>query len=400
MMWSPHYSWMHRIPVLARPHQSQARSGLHALAALLIPVVASASDTLAGGESPSSTQTGSTFVILASVLAASGALLICRQWLRSSDVHQNPFHHLKPGQFSSRKQAHLPPAEPSQPIPTLRLPGSDRPSDAAAPAGDGFVYSAAHDLHEPLRKFKVHLHRLESQPAVESTLAIKEEVQQMRRTVIRMQNLLDSLLSLAGIQGRGSLFQKVCLTEVWRDVLSSLEPRIAETAATLTVQGTLPDVEADPIQLEQLFQNLLSNALKFHRHGVPPNIRVTVVTLHNTQNRDRQASDTEGWCEIQIRDNGIGFDAGEWQKMLRGFHRQNDRTRFEGTGLGLAICRSIVDRHSGSLSANSIPNEGSTLILRLPLRQHARSGDTSLLTVGLSRAVHLTDTSLQGERRP
>lgn len=334
------------------------------------------------------------------VLGVAATVAACRAWFRSSSVLQNPFHQLKPGHFSSsKKPAPCASASSSEQAPAANAaPVKVLPFASLAQPNDGFIYSAAHDLQEPLRKLKSQLHRFESKVSGPESQALGEDLKQMQRTAARMQNLLDSLLSLAGIQGRGSRFQPVDFPALWEEVLSTLQPRISESSASVVLQGPFPELEGDPVQLGQLLQNLLSNALKFQRPGARPEIVVSARSF--TEENAEKTNQSPAWCELRIRDNGIGFDSSEWSRLLQGFHRQNDRAQFDGTGLGLAICRSIVERHAGKMSALSSPGKGSTIIIQIPCSHHARGGDTSLMRPGPARSELPVSSNSPGERLP
>lgn len=359
-----------------------------------------ASDSAAGEDGPNSVSLTGLGIIALGLFAVAAA---CRAWLNSSTIRQNPFHQLKPGHFSSaRKPAPETSLSDSAPTHSEARSTADRvlPIAALPQPGDGFVYSAAHDLQEPLRKLKSQIHRLESKVSALELNPLVDDLKQMQRTATRMQNLLDSLLSLAGIQGRGTRFQPVDVAVLWDEVLSNLEPRISETSASIVLEGTFPELEGDPVQLGQLLQNLLSNGLKFQRVGTRPEIVVSARSLQVEVESTEKAGPPQTWCELRIRDNGIGFDSSEWEKLLRGFHRQNDRAQFDGTGLGLAICRSIVERHAGKLSAVSSPGKGSTIIVQIPCHHHARGGDTSLIRPGQSRSELSLPSPGLSERLP
>jgi signal transduction histidine kinase len=260
-------------------------------------------------------------------------------------------------------------------VPRQLEPVSNAP--APKPTAENFIYAAAHDLREPLRKVRLFLNRFEQKVTADDLANVRGEVEGIRLTVNRMQSLLDSLLSLARIEGKGMVFELTDLGSVINQVLGDLETCIAETRAEITVEGKLPELAADRIQLQQLVQNLISNALKFHKNGEVPKIRI-----ETTLGQDRPVNDhpnDRSWCELSIRDEGIGFEEEYWDQMLQGFQRLHSREQYEGTGLGLAICRCIVERHQGTLSASSAPGQGTTIRVRLPLHQHARSGDTTVL---------------------
>jgi signal transduction histidine kinase len=133
----------------------------------------------------------------------------------------------------------------------------------------------------------------------------------------------------------------------------NLEARIRSSQGKVEV-GELPTVSGDPLQMQQLFQNLIGNALKFHREGVPPEVKVS----------SRPGS--PGSVEICVEDNGTGFDVSMLEQIFHPFHRLHGRSEYEGSGIGLAICRKIAERHGGSITATSEVGKGSTFIVALP----------------------------------
>jgi light-regulated signal transduction histidine kinase (bacteriophytochrome) len=139
------------------------------------------------------------------------------------------------------------------------------------------------------------------------------------------------------------------------EVISDLENQIDRTQGQVQT-GKLPVIEADPTQMHQLLQNLITNGLKFHQEGQPP---VIWVSASNTRNR----------CQLFIKDNGIGFESQYIDRIFKPFQRLHSRQEYEGSGMGLAICRRIVERHGGAITATSTPGEGSTFIVSLPIHQ-------------------------------
>lgn len=315
-------------------------------------------------------------------LFAAAALVGYHWWLRRSaePAPENPF---RPIALTPIRRGFRPndttrttkPQALQQVIGTT--PKSPPPGAPQPPSAEQFIYAAAHDLQEPLRKIRAFSDRLEARVKAASVEGASSDIDSIRHTLGRMQGMLDSLLSLARIQGRGAVFEKVNLGGVLGDVVVDLETRISETGGVVSIEGEAPEISGDTVQLQQLLQNLISNALKFHRPGVAPQVQVRVKVVEdlpvNAHTTDRS------WCEISVQDNGIGFEEAHWDRLLRGFHRLQPREEYPGTGLGLSICRSIVERHQGTISARSVPNEGSTLLVRLPMRQYARSGDTTVL---------------------
>ncbi|MGI9490116.1 MAG: sensor histidine kinase, partial [Geminicoccaceae bacterium] len=128
--------------------------------------------------------------------------------------------------------------------------------------------------------------------------------------------------------------------------------------------GQLPQIEADPTQLRQLFQNLIANALKFHRANERP------IVVIRAQIVDLGRNVSQRCCRIEIVDNGIGFDMKYADRIFGIFQRLHSRAEFEGTGIGLATCRKITERHQGEISVESSSGEGTSFTVELPLRQH------------------------------
>lgn len=140
------------------------------------------------------------------------------------------------------------------------------------------------------------------------------------------------------------------------DVVSDLELRIEHSGGIVQVEK-LPMIEGDPLQLRQLFQNLIVNALKFHKEQIPPRVKVTGSSLENAI------------AEIIVEDNGIGFSEQFSERIFQPFQRLHAQGAYEGSGIGLAICQKIVERHSGTIKAFSQVGQGASFIVHLPLKQ-------------------------------
>lgn len=232
-----------------------------------------------------------------------------------------------------------------------------------------FASIASHDLQEPLRKILAFGNRLKDKYGEALTDQGRDYLDRMQNAASRMQTLIDDLLILSRITTRARPFMTVDLAQVTQDVLSDLEVRIQQTQGRVEV-GELPTIAADPLQMRQLLQNLIGNALKFHRDEEPP-----VVRIYSRFGDQRQPSESlaDSW-QIIIEDNGIGFDEMYLDRIFNVFQRLHSRSEYEGTGVGLAICRKIVERHGGSLTAESKPGRGATFTVTLPITQ--RQGDT------------------------
>jgi len=224
-----------------------------------------------------------------------------------------------------------------------------------------FAAIASHDLQEPLRKvalFGDMLKQKWSDSLGEQGIGYLDRVLDANQ---RMQSLLTALLEYSRISTKANPFVDVELTKVVHEVLSDLEARIQRTGGEVHV-GELPVIQSDPTQMRQLFQNLVGNALKFHKEGEKPIVKVSCVRANN------------GVAQIIVEDNGIGFDEKHLERIFAPFQRLHGRSEYEGTGMGLAICKKIVERHGGSITAKSAPGAGATFIIELPLAQNVGSG--------------------------
>lgn len=224
---------------------------------------------------------------------------------------------------------------------------------------EDFAYTASHDLKEPLRKIQVFGGRLTTKYGDRLDETGRDYVDRMRRASRRMQELLEGLLAYSRVTRKGGTFALMALEDAVRKALSNLEERIRQTGGQIVVSG-LPEIEADSIQMTQLFQNLLSNALKFQSNGRKPSVRVSGESLR------------PGRCRITVEDNGIGFDETYLTLIFSPFRRLHSRDDYEGTGIGLTICHKVVERHGGTITARSSPGKGATFIIDLPLKQNDR----------------------------
>lgn len=227
-----------------------------------------------------------------------------------------------------------------------------------------FAYVASHDLQEPLRKIRSFGDRLQRHYQAVLGEQGTDYLSRMLNAAVRMQGLISDLLGFSRISSQAKPFESMSLTAAISGVVSDLETRIEETGAKLEI-GKLPSLDADPLQMRQLFQNLLGNALKFQREGVPPLVRITARALPPQGGRGGVAVPL--W-EIRVQDNGIGFDQRYAERIFQVFQRLHQRDAYEGTGVGLAICRKIVDRHDGTITAIGEPGQGATFVIVLPER--------------------------------
>ncbi|MEK7780063.1 MAG: ATP-binding protein [Verrucomicrobiota bacterium] len=226
-----------------------------------------------------------------------------------------------------------------------------------------FAFVASHDLQEPLRKIRAFGDRLKMKCDTVLPAEGADYLGRMQNAAARMQTLIADLLTFSRVISRTDPFVEVDLAQVTREVLSDLEVRIEKVGATVTV-GELPKIQADPMQMRQLFQNLIGNALKFQLPEVKPQVQIAARLVAP----DEYSSQTGPMCELTVQDNGIGFDEKYLEKIFAVFQRLHNRQEYEGTGIGLAVCRRIVDRHGGSITARSKPGAGATFVVQLPVK--------------------------------
>ena len=222
-----------------------------------------------------------------------------------------------------------------------------------------FAYVASHDLQEPLRKIQAFGDRLKVICNDRLDEKGQDYLERMLNAAGRAQGLINDLLSFSRVTTQARPFTPVDLSEILDGVLSDLEIRIEQTGATVEIDR-LPVIDADGMQMRQILQNLIGNALKFRQEGIAPLVQV----------RSRMFTKLgEECCEIRVIDNGIGFEQKYTDRIFQIFQRLHGRGVYEGTGIGLAICRKIAERHGGSLVAESEPNQGATFIFTMPIHQ-------------------------------
>jgi light-regulated signal transduction histidine kinase (bacteriophytochrome) len=180
-----------------------------------------------------------------------------------------------------------------------------------------------------------------------------------------MSGLINDLLAFARVTTKGQPFVPVDLNGVLGEVLEDLEVGVAEAGAVVHADD-LPTIEADPTQVRQLFQNLIANAIKFRREGVPPQIAVESRML--TPETGPSRGSNGAMCRITVTDNGIGFEPRFAERIFGVFQRLHTRDQYEGTGIGLAVCRKIAERHGGTITGQGSPGAGASFIVTLPAR--------------------------------
>lgn len=225
-----------------------------------------------------------------------------------------------------------------------------------------FAYVASHDLQEPLRMVSSYLQLLERRYKGQLDSDADEFIHYAVDGATRMKQMIQDLLAFSRVQSRGSKLTTIDLKMAVNQAISNLKILIEETGAEIVV-GDLPTVEADGGQMVNLFQNLISNAIRF-RSDAPPRI-------------DLSAEDRENEWKISVRDNGIGIEADYFERIFVIFQRLQKREESSGTGIGLALCKRIVERHSGKIWVSSEQGAGSTFHFTLP-KQGGDSHESSL----------------------
>ncbi|MEE9212177.1 MAG: PAS domain S-box protein [Phycisphaeraceae bacterium] len=240
---------------------------------------------------------------------------------------------------------------------------------------EDFASIAAHDLKEPLHKIRAFGDRLHAYVGDKLDDHARDQLHRMIDASQRMHHLIDDLLMYARITTTPKPFEPVDLGRIAREVACDLEARIQQSGGRVEV-GCLPTIGADPTQIRQLLQNLIANALKFHRPQVSPIVRVNATLMQERHGPAAPGPSAGQLCHITVEDNGIGFDEKYRDRIFGVFQRLHGRGVYDGTGMGLAVCRRIVERHSGTIEAKSTPGQGATFTVTLPVHD-AAGGDRS-----------------------
>jgi signal transduction histidine kinase len=223
-----------------------------------------------------------------------------------------------------------------------------------------FASVASHDLQEPLRKIQAFGDRLRKRFAAQLGPDGQDYLDRMHSAASRMATLIDDLLTFSRVTTKAQPFAPVDLSHVVNEVLADLETRVESSGGRVEIEHPLPTVEADALQMRQLFQNLIANGLKFRRPDMPPVVRVRAAILP-------PQNGSGPMCEIRVADNGIGFDEKYLDRIFNVFQRLHGRNEYEGTGIGLAVVRKIAERHGGRVTAHAHEGEGATFVITIPV---------------------------------
>ena len=225
-----------------------------------------------------------------------------------------------------------------------------------------FAYLSSHDLQEPLRKIQAFGDRLQNKYGDTLEAQGRDYLRRIRSSAQRMQTLIEDLLSYSRVSSRARPFQSVDLNDVMQDVVADLDNLVEREQGKVDIDR-LPTIDADPTQIRQLLQNLVANALKFHKPGKDPHVHVW---MEESDSPDAVAA---SHVRLLVEDNGIGLEAEYAEKIFQPFQRLHGRTEYAGNGIGLALCRKIARRHGGDIDVRSQPDNGSVFVVTLQ-REH------------------------------
>lgn len=227
-----------------------------------------------------------------------------------------------------------------------------------------FAYASSHDLQEPLRKIQSFSERLSERYSDELDEKGRHYINRLVNSATRMRHLIDDLLNYSRVTTKTKPFVRTDMDDLIKGVLDDLETSVEQAGATINL-GHLHSVDADPTQMRQLLQNIISNALKFQRADES----LTVDISSSIGKHKIGGFNGNEYCKIIIRDNGIGFEQKFANRIFGVFERLHGRGEYPGTGIGLATCKKIVERHGGTINADGTPGSGSCFTVVLPINQ-------------------------------
>jgi signal transduction histidine kinase len=232
-----------------------------------------------------------------------------------------------------------------------------------------FAYVASHDLQEPLRKIRAFGDLLTSEYSGSLPERAQDYMGRMNNAAIRMQVLINDLLNFSRASRNVGEFEDVILADIITGALSDVDVSASEAGAHIIVNiNDKTKIKGNRTQLNQLFVNLISNAIKFRQNDRKPEIRIDgSYLMENEKYDDFTKRDGVRYFKIEVKDNGIGFDPKYLDRIFVIFQRLHARAEYKGTGIGLALCRKIAENHKGHITAESVPGEGSNFITIFPL---------------------------------
>ena len=224
-----------------------------------------------------------------------------------------------------------------------------------------FANIVSHDLKEPVRKISVFNAILKNELGAKLEAQSRSYFDKVQRSTQRMTSIIDGVLNYSTLNKSGHLVQKIDLNGIIDNISTDLELMIQEKHA-IFLKDEFPEIEGAPILIHQLFYNLIHNALKFSKPDNPPRVIISC---------RKELYEGEAFVRISVKDNGVGFDPEDAQRIFNAFERLHSKDEFEGTGLGLALCEKIAVRHRGTIQAVGDKKDGAEFVIFLPIRQHA-----------------------------
>lgn len=228
-----------------------------------------------------------------------------------------------------------------------------------------FAYVASHDLQEPLRKIQIFAGRITENDEARLSLHAQGYFKRIQDSAKRMQILIDDLLEYAQMNGKERKFERIQLSVVIKEVVIELKETIKEKQAIIHEENSC-ELTIIHFQFRQLIQNLLNNAMKFSKPGIPPKITIASRIVYGKDFKQLHLSAEKKYCHISLTDNGIGFEPTYNKRIFEIFQRLHGRAEYKGTGIGLAICKKIVENHEGVITAESEEGNGSTFHIYIP----------------------------------
>ncbi|WP_018612127.1 sensor histidine kinase [Segetibacter koreensis] len=230
-----------------------------------------------------------------------------------------------------------------------------------------FASVASHDLQEPLRKIQIYSNLLQEKHLAELTPSASLYLHKIVASTERMRVLIHDILSFSRLSANDIKYELTDLKSLTEELLKDFEILVEEKKATIII-GDLPMIEVNPGQIRQVLQNIISNAIKFSRQDVSPEIHISGTRICDNLYDSDPLTDGPYAC-IRIKDNGIGFDEKYMSNVFTLFKRLHPKDKYEGTGIGLAIAKRIIEKHNGNITARSTEGVGSEFIIVLPVHQ-------------------------------
>ena len=229
-----------------------------------------------------------------------------------------------------------------------------------------FNHIASHDLQEPLRKVQIFISRIRERDFESFGENVKEYFLGIERATTRMQMFIEDLLLYSRASNVAKIFELTDLNVILENAKQELSQRIEEKNAMIRVTSFLPSLQVIPFQIQQLFNNLLSNSIKYSKPDVAPVITIGTRLISSGELPTFAGNPRSQYYQFSISDNGIGFEPKYANDIFKLFYRLHNKTDYSGTGVGLAICKVIAENHQGYIQAESFPNVGITITFYLP----------------------------------